>query len=325
MSTQHAVAHLPQVGWQSPPAVDRSISGPSRHWIEACAIAILLLTAGTGAAEHWLRTTTLRSLPAAPVPASELFAAPATVSVSVSAGLQRAPWVTTDHELAANAEMWKRMHLSDWNDVAEPLRIEALDNMLQRYQHLLNNPAVWDLMDAAAWDTVPQPVRTVAFRRMVAYWSGFYDVGNSFGLRPGLVADTLAAIVMSESWFDHRSQSMNRDGSYDLGLAQASSFARQRLRELHGQGRVDLLLGDGDYFNPWMATRFVAVWMALMLDENNGDLDMAVRAYNRGSADARDSLGKAYLDAVRQRMGRYIRNRDAPPSWEYVWRRARDS
>ena len=93
---------------------------------------------------------------------------------------------------------------------------------------------------------------------------------------------------------------------------------------LHAAGRVDAALTEDDYANPWMATRFVALWMNLMLEESNGDLERAVRAYNRGIADAHDSLGAEYFATVQQRLSRYIWNVDAPPSWDYVWRDARE-
>jgi hypothetical protein len=64
--------------------------------------------------------------------------------------------------------------------------------------------------------------------------------------------------------------------------------------------------------------------MRLLLDEADGDLDVAVRTYNRGIADVHDAIGIAYLESVRRRLTRRIRNRDAPPAWDYLWQRARE-
>lgn len=244
--------------------------------------------------------------------------------VLVRADNEFAPWRTTDREIVSSVALWRRMHLMHWNSVPEGLRTRALDNMLTHYSAELFSPQQWDRMTVEDWDRVPQPVRTVAYRHMIDFWSGFYALGATYAIPPRRVADTLAAIVMTESWFDHRAHFTNAHGNQDLGLAQASDFARRRVRELYATGAVDVTFDDADYFDPWKATRFAALWMNLLLGEAGGDLDTATAAYHRGIASAGDARGQQYLQLVRQRLTRYIRNNEAPVAWAYVWRRARD-
>ena len=134
----------------------------------------------------------------------------------------------------------------------------------------------------------------------------------------------MAAILMTESGFLHRAFSINGDGSRDIGLAQASDWTRAALRRLQRAGTIDFAPADEmDYYDPWQATRVLVVWFGLMLDETGGDLDAAVRAYNRGAPQARAGAGDAYLALVVDRRRRYLRDETGSPTWAFLRAKAR--
>jgi hypothetical protein len=324
-TTSIAIEHvtpLTRVSRAVPPVAERGLCVARLHRTLAVSLVTASITLAGLAAFVEAERRAIAPLPAVrEVRLQDLYFDRRPVPLTVTAAATKVPHVATRDEVRSDPFLWRRMRVDDWDAVPASIRAEAFEAMLQRYADVLTAPSAWDRMSAADWDEIPQPIRVMAFRHMAEYWSGYYQVGSAYGIPRRTMADTLSALLMSESWFEHRAVNENRWGNRDLGLAQASDATRERMVVLFHAGVVDVLFADDDYFDPWKATRFVAVWMDLLLDEVYGDLDLAVGAYHRGSARAGDRRGREYLAMVKQRLRRFVRNEGGPAAWSDLWHR----
>ena len=205
--------------------------------------------------------------------------------------------------------IWQRMQFEDWDVLPADVRKSGLHRLLHRYGSLATDHYAWRTMTANDWDDVPQPARVMAIGGMIEYWVGHYDVGGDAGLDRAFTARTVKAIAMSESWFEHRAVHRNPDGSLDIGIGGASDFARRTIRRWFAAGLCDFTMSDDDYYNPWLASRWMAFWFEEMLQEAGGDVDLAIRAYNKGIGRALDGEGTEYLTTVHSRRRRYSSGR----------------
>lgn len=242
------------------------------------------------------------------------------VRITTTAAWNKIPEVVTVHRLLTDRSLWRRMHFDDWDRVPVSVREQALGAMIEAYADVFEGPRVWRTMTVFDWDKIPQPIRAMAYLRMIWYWAGIENVGAEFGMQPHRLAPTIAAIVMAESWFEHRAFNENPFGNRDLGLAQCSDHCREVMAEMAASGAIDFAPDEEDYFDPWIATRVATVWFARELHRADGDVDMAIRAYHRGIDNAWDEKGDTYLEGVRRRRTRYILNQNAPGSWQFLAR-----
>jgi hypothetical protein len=245
------------------------------------------------------------------------------IEVTFTSEWQKTTRVVPAYELLRDHTLWQRMHFDDWDRVPATVREQALTRMIARYRRVFDGPRVWRRMTVHDWDAVPQAVRTMAYLRMVWYWAEYEQVGVEFGMPPAEAAETIGAIVMSESWFEHRAVNENQWGNRDLGLAQCSDHCRRVLAELAAAGEIGFVLGEEDYFNPWVGTRVATVWYKRELGRAEGDADLAIRAYHRGMKAASEGEGEEYAQGVRRRRSRYILNQSASPSWQFLARSIR--
>ena len=222
---------------------------------------------------------------------------------------------STAEQLASNPMFWRNMHFDDWDRVPRETRALALSRMMERYRPAVSGPATWSRLEAADWDMVPQPLRAVLFPRMIEHWANTYGLTHIYYLDPDRVIATLNAVMMAESWFEHRGININQWGNRDLGLGGCSDRCRRILGEMASEGDLDFALTDEDYFNPWHATRALVVWFGLELIRSDGNLALAVRAYHRGFEAASAGEGAEYLANVKRLRLRYFGGQVESDTW----------
>ncbi len=320
---------------REPLAIGRPTRAPASRrrrglsaWVAALGLAVATLA--IAAAPLAIRTVKEIREPAPPLPplpqidllAHFYDATP--LRVVTTAAWLKIPITVPRDEFLSDPTIWHRMHFEDWDRLPTDVRRIALTRMLYPYWYLIPSPRQWARLRAEDWDSVPQPVQAMATLGMIEYWVDFYGVGRAFDLPRRDVLRTVQAIAMTESWFDHRAERRYPDGTADLGLAGASPFARRTIRRWHDEGLVDFTLTDEDYANPWLASRFLAFWFQVMLEESGGDMDLAIRAYNVGIGRAATGAGEDYLATVHRRLGRYLlTDRPRSPSWRLLLRERR--
>jgi hypothetical protein len=269
---------------------------------------------------------TSSNAPLAPVPPSPLRAVSDLRQVAITIttpSWTKVPLVVTVDRMRTDHTLWRQMHFGDWDRIAPEFREPALLAMVRSYRPLFAGPAVWRQMPTTQWDGIPQPIRAMAYLRMIWFWARHEALGADFGLSPTRLAATVGAIVMAESWFEHRAVNQNQWGNRDLGLAQCSDHCREVLDQMALEGTIPFTPSTADYFNPWSAVRIATIWFERELLRADGDVDLAIRAYHRGIDNAMDDKGDAYhARVVRLREG-YIRTQKASPTWRLLTRTLR--
>ncbi|MGE0039996.1 MAG: transglycosylase SLT domain-containing protein [Vicinamibacterales bacterium] len=301
----------------------RATGAGLRAALGAVAVAVAVVT-GMGAvtaADKWRELNDpgpLPALPASPIPAGidATYFDLTPLSVIVPAGWEKIALPMTVDAFERSPALWTSLRIEDWDQLPPTVRGYGLRRMAEADARLLASPARWPAMTAEDWDPVPQPVRAAAYLQMVAEWYDHYGVGQAWDLSRDQVLPTMQAVMMAESWFEHRAVAAGEDNQ-DLGLAQCSDYCRDTLARLAKQGRVDFAIGDADHLNPWNSTRVLVTWFALMLDEARGDLDEAVRAYHAGISDARRNGARDYAETVERRR-RYLEGETGSPTWAFV-------
>lgn len=259
--------------------------------------------------------------PAAPTPLRALSdLRPVHVTITTPEWTKVSSVVTVD-QLRTDHRLWRQMHFGDWDLIAREFREPALHAMVRSYRPLFAGPAVWRQMPTTRWDSIPQPIRAMAYLRMIWFWARHQALGAEFGLSWSRLAATVGAIVMAESWFEHRAMNENQWGNRDLGLAQCSDHCRETLDAMAQEGTIPFTPSEADYFNPWSATRIATTWFERELLRAEGDVDLAIRAYHRGLDNAMDEKGDAYHARVVRLRERYIRSQEASPTWRLLTKR----
>jgi hypothetical protein len=304
------------------PDHDRRADPRPRAWRPLLVAAVLVML-GLAAAYGWARLhewVNDRDAPSVAAPdIVEALTERRDVQITITTpDWKTVPQVVPLQRLSWDTSIWQQMHFGDWDRLPPKEREPALRRMAHVYAPLLRDPAAWLELTVEDWDKVPQPIRAVAFLRMAHHWAVSRQLGAEFGLDPVRMGQTVGAIMMAESWFDHRALHVNPWGNRDVGLAQCSDYCRHTLERMAADGEIPFAPIGDEYFDPSIASWVATVWFERELRQSGGDVERAIRAYHRGQHNAMDEKGTAYLANVRRLRERYVITQRTSASWRFL-------
>lgn len=297
--------------------LDHPVSWKLRIGAPLLAVAVLAGAAAAARLHRWMTSPAAPTVAAPDIVESLTDRRPVSITITTPSW-KTVPMVVTRNRLGWDRAVWRQMHFGNWDRLPPDVREGPLRRMAHVYDPLLREPAAWRRMTPEDWDQVPQPIRAIAFLRMTHHWAVSRQVGAEWGLDPVRVGQTVAGIIMAESWFDHRAEHVNPHGNRDVGLAQCSDHCRRTLAKMAASGEISFEPDADEYFNPWIATWVATVWFERELRRAEGDVELAIRAYHRGLDAAMDERGTAYLASVLRLRERYVRTQRTSASWRFL-------
>lgn len=229
----------------------------------------------------------------------------------------------TVSKLLNNAKYWRIIGPSGWDALPKEIRDESLKRQFESYGYALDS-TVWNEMNLNDWNKLPKIVRMTSFLKIAEKIAEEYDL-QKYSKQPGVI-EKFQSILIQESYLNHRSvrrenktvkPKKNNYTNTDIGVGQNSDWSRNRLRKTNEFKNIK----DENFFNPLISISAAAYEFRDRLKEANGNLELAIKAYNAGISAARTNTERAkeYFNWVQNRHKILTEpDKNLQPTWTYI-------
>ena len=225
--------------------------------------------------------------------------------------------ITTRQAVKADHTLWRRMHFEDWDKLPRELMEAGLANLLKRYGQSLtihwhgrgcNLPLGSDPATRPGDGVLEHHQVTGTNATRSDSGTALTDVSSPTPFRPSRWLSLGSSI---------RAINVNVDGSRDIGR-RALRLRPARHSEVACPWPDRFCAHGGRVPRPLQSSTDAEVRFQIMLDEADRDLDLAIRAYNQRYRRALRGEGQEYLESVKRRRRRFIRNDGTSRAWRFL-------
>jgi len=202
------------------------------------------------------------------------------------------------YQLLYNETVWKDMFWKEWDALPLNIMQRAVDKQFADYSIYLH-PSQWKSMNSEEWDDVPGVIKLGAFLKMIEIESIETKLTDYFLGSELSAKQVMAGIILTESFMFR-----NAVWNDDKGLTQISPYAKNKLKNYPDFKHLKKI----DLFNPYVAIKAGTKWFKNALEDANGNLDIAISAYNTGinSAKRNTKYARKYRSVVYDRILDYV-------------------